>query len=283
MSNRAHMRMAPVVTPAPAVEKIEVEQPTVHNVIGTKDIVWSSFNDLCENFSHQFAFGNLSNVETPIDASKKTTVINGEEVKRIPHLDDFAEMMRREDAENHTRLERYASPLSPVSGMNWFTASVLGVMIENGRIGIKDSVDGIRELYINRKRTGNPFFRIWGGRMTFLIGVAQWFFLMGLLEVGGYLRKADALPGNGALEVGVLAFFILFFFLYNLIHWRFYKRYSFVMGVTLVDGWKARNMPTPFDVKWYRGRPGVHAVNLSIYTTIIVAATLHFIKVSGWV
>lgn len=53
------------------------------------------------------------------DTSKTTAIIAGKEVKRQPYIDDFAGMMRSEDVDNHTRLERYINPLGPNSGMDW--------------------------------------------------------------------------------------------------------------------------------------------------------------------
>lgn len=270
---RAHMRQPQTL--GPVVERVEVPQPTVENVIGVQDIVWNSYYDLANNFVEQFVTGALPSVDATIDTAKTSAIVAGKEVKRMPYLDDFAEMMRREDCDNHTRLERYVNPIGPAGGLDWFKASMLAVMIENGRVGIKETASGIRAVYIDRARAGNIFFRIFGGRMTLIIAVAQWFLFMGLFEVVAS-KKAEHV-----LLVIICSLFVLF--LYNLTHWRFYKRYSFVLGVTLVDGWKARNMPTTFDAQWYRGRPAIHAVNLSLQAAGLIIAVLQFIKVSGWV
>lgn len=283
MGNRAHMRMAPVVTPAPAVEKIEVEQPTVHNVIGTKDIVWNSYYHLRENFIDQASMRAIPEITTPVDTSKTTSIIAGKEVKRMPYLDDFAEMVRRDDCDNHTRLEMYISPIGPTSGLDWFEATMLAVMIENGRIGIKEDMFGNRAVYAYRARTGNPFFRIFGGRTSVLIAIAQWFLFVGIVFfIATFLESAHGSVVGPAAGVMIILSAVSVIFVYNFIHWRFHKRYAFILSRTLVDGWKARNLPHRYDGKWTHARMGAHAISLALSATVVIGISLYIVKGMGW-
>jgi hypothetical protein len=277
--------MAPVVTPAPAVEKIEVEQPTVHNVIGTKDIVWNSYYHLRENFIDQASVRAIPEITTPVDTSKTTSIIAGKEVKRIPILDDFAEMVRRDDCDNHTRLEMYISPIGPTSGLEWFEATMLAVMIENGRIGIKEDMFGNRAVYAYRARTGNPFFRIFGGRTSVLIAIAQWFLFAGIVLLIDAFYKSDighSAIGSTVSANGWLLGLVSVLFAYSFIHWRFHKRYAFILSRTLVDGWKARNLPHRYDGKWVHARMAAHAINLALSASAVIGLALYVIKEAGW-
>lgn len=280
--DRSHMRQQPTVQPV--VEPIQVEQSDVDSVIGVKDIVWNGYREMLPHFIEQFRTGALPwRSEPEPDPSVKTAIIAGREVKRQPYIDDFADMMRREDFDNHTRLERYTNPLGPNGGLDWFVATMLAVMIENGRIGLKKNSFGYRNIYINRARTGNPFFRIFGGRLTLLIAIAQWFFIMGgIFYFRDFFGSYEAINNKDAYSMAGAIICLGLCFIYNFIHWRFYKRYAFVMNKTLVDGWKARNLANDFDGRWSVGRMAVHGVNLGLLTTSLIIAFLLLFKNMGW-
>lgn len=250
------------------------------------DITWNSYYDLQSSFVQQFSTGTLPSASVPQhDSNKKTAIISGKEVKRMPLIDDFADMMRVEDKDNHKRLERYVNPLGTSGGLDWFLATLLAVMIKNGRVGVKETVLGNQAVYIARARTGNPLFRIFGGRLTLLIAVAQWFLLGGIAWFVGSLDASRSYSDYDQKTYSFLlaAFFFGILFFYNIVHWRFYKRYSFVLGRTLIDGWKARSAPTLMDMRWSAGRPAIHAVNLSLFTTSIIVILLFLIKHVGWI
>lgn len=277
---RAHMRQPQTL--GPVVERIEVPQPTVENVIGVQDIVWNSYYHLREHYINQASMGACPTVSVPVDTSKKTSFIAGKEVKRMPHLDDFAEKVRRDDCDNHTRLEMYVSPIGPTSGMEWFEATMLAAMIENGRIGIKEDMFGSRAVYAYRARTGNPFFRIFGGRLSVLIAIAQWFLVvMTVFWVAGG-ERGDSLSSQVLAAAPILSV-VAVSFVYNFIHWRYHKRYAFILSRTAVDGWKVRNRPHRYDGKWVHARMGAHAINLAVWATVLIGSSLYAVKGLGWV
>lgn len=283
LASRAHMRQQPTVQPV--VERIQVEQPTVANVIGVQDIVWDSYYDLKDHFVQQFQTGSLPTVSEPdSDPSNTTAIIAGKEVNRQPYIDDFADMMRREDCDNHTRLERYINPIGPAGGLDWFKAAMLAAMIESGRIGVKEDVFGNRAVYAYRARTGNPFFRIFGGRVSVLIAVAQWILAIGVIFAIDDIRKVlfGETAQNPAVGFAIILSVVVVLFVYNLVHWRFHKRYAFILNSTLVDGWKARNAPSANDNKWACGRMAAHAINLAICTTAVSGFSLYLAKSLGW-
>lgn len=286
LASRAHMRQQPEVKPVakveavmePKVERVETVRESAYESVGVKDIVWESYYDLMTHFNSLWASRAIRSVETPLTEDGNIhAIVNGQIVERQPYIDSFAEMMRKEDFDNHTRLERYVNPLGPVGGLNWFKATVLGSMIENGKIGVKETVLGNRGVYMYRARTGNPFFRIWGGRTTLLIAVAQWLIFMAMFESFG-------VAGFGVENSSgwFITIFMFSAYLYNLVHWRFMKRYSFVISTTVVDGWKSRNFHAVEDVRWGLIRPAVYAINLSLLSTFMIVTTLIGLKNIGW-
>ena len=144
-NSRAHM-MRPLESAGQIVIKNNVTQPSEPANTYDQDsgVAWNSYYDLQNSVTNSFLSGQLPNRETPVDTSKKTTMIAGKEVKRMPVLDDFAEMMRKEDVDNHSRVERYENPIGPAGGLDWFKATMLAAMIEHGRIGIKELGNGVR-------------------------------------------------------------------------------------------------------------------------------------------
>lgn len=274
--DRSHMRPAQVL--GPVVERVKVEQPTVENVVGGGDIIWNSYYHLRENFISQSAVGALPVVSAPVDTTKKTFIVAGKEVKRMPHLDDFAEMVRSRDYESHTRLDAHINPLGPTSLLDWFEATMLAVMIENGRIGIKEDMFGNRAVYAYRARAGNPFFRIFGGRTAVLIAIAQWFVVAMALWGGVISYEAGQVWFGSTVILGS----VVMCFVYSFIHWRFHKRYAFILSRTVVDGWKTRNMGHRYDGKWVHARMAAHAINLAVWATVLVGSSLYAVKGLGW-
>lgn len=281
LASRAHMRQQPEVKAVakteaviePKVERLETERVSACDAIGVKDIVWDSYPDFINTFGLQNQMRALPWLDEPApDTSKKHAVINMRVVDRHPFIDDFADMMRNEDFDNHTRLENYRTPINPNAAIDWFAASALATMIENGRIGLKVGATGIRELYINRARTGNIFFRVWGGRVTFLILLAQLFIV-------------DAIFKEFSLDAA-LTYANIFCFIsacYHLVHWRFYKRYSFAIGNVLVDGEKARKAPNITDVRFAISRVAIHPIGFSIFTSFFFYNSIRQLAYLGWV
>jgi hypothetical protein len=287
--DRSHMRgeePKPVKVEVPRVKKVQRQRESANyasDVIGVNDIVWDSFSDFQGSWAGQSSMGALSSAPEPHSvAGNDTAVIAGKTVKRMPPIDDFADMMRVEDKENHKKLERYTNPLGLVGALDWFRATLLAVMIENGRVGIKDSLFGYRAVYMYRSMTGNPFFRIFGGRMTLLIAAAQWLLIwLGPVVFDEIFYKLEIEPSVGLLYL-FMASLIGVLYVYNLIHWRFAKRYSFVIGRTVVDGWKARAFPSATDVRWACGRTAIYAVNLSACTCWLLVSVVLFLGEVGW-
>lgn len=279
---RAHM-MRPLES-AGGIIKEKVEQPMIENVMGLGEVVWDTYYDFRANFVDQFQVGNLPRRDTPVDSAKTTSVIAGKEVKRMPVLDDFAEMMRKEDVDSHTRLESYVNPIGPAGGLDWFQGGLLATMIDNGRIGIKSDAFGNRAVYAYRSRTGNPFFRIWGGRTTLFIAILQWCILHYVVKAGALLGLSVSDYGFASARSGdwMVMLVALLIFSYNFIHWRFHKRYAFITNYTLVDGWKGRSFPAAGDNKWAKGRMAIHAINLSLISTYIVVTSLYSFSNLGW-
>lgn len=122
---------------------MQVDRLTAANVIGVQEIVWDSYYDMLGHFVQQWQTGGLPTVREPApDASKTTAIIAGKEVKRQPYIDDFADMMRSEDVDNHTRLERYINPLGPNSGMVYTTFILYGIPILTF-VGVLTEVTGL--------------------------------------------------------------------------------------------------------------------------------------------
>lgn len=280
LASRAHMRQQPVVKAMakseavmePKVERVETERESAYESVGVKDIVWESYPDFINTFGLQSQMGALRAVVEPApDTSNKHAVINMRIVDRQPFIDDFADMMRKEDFDNHTRLEQYQTPINPCARVDWFVASMLATMIDNGRIGLKVGATGIRELYIGRARTGNIFFRVWGGRVTFLILLAQLFVFNELFKFGRF--------DTGLLLANIFCFVVA---IYHLVHWRFYKRYSFAIGNILVDGEKARKAPNLTDIKLAISRVAIHPIGFSMFVSIFFYNTIRQLSYIGW-
>ncbi len=289
LASRAHMRQQPEVKPVakveaimePKVERVETVRESAYESVGVKDIAWDSYYDFINAFSLQSQMGALRCITEPApDASKTHTVINMRVVERQPYIDDFADMMRNEDFDNHTRLEQYQSPVNPSSRIDWFAATMLATMIENGRIGLKVGATGNREIYINRARTGNIFFRVWGGRTTLLIAIAQWFLLDQVWDAAMTQVSTQQHYDVYMNLVGVV--FCAVAVAYHSIHWRFYKRYSFPFANLLIDGVKSRTAPNSTDVSWAVGRVAVHAINLACFSGLLVYLGVGFLKNVGW-
>lgn len=262
--SRAHMQ-------GPVVELADKsERKSASETVEGQEIVWQSYRDLDAHFIALYRNGGLPFLAEPqVNKEKKTAIVNGKEVKRQPYVDDFADMMRVENKDNHQRLERYVNPLGPAGGLDWFRATALAVMIENGRVGLKKSMSGKRAVYISRSRTGNPFFRVWSGRATLLIFLAQIGLLFGYLW---YVRPDDV---YSVAPIGVA---ITVFYLYNLIHWRFHKRYAFVLGGTLIEGFTSGST----DPWWAMGRLAVHAVSVAVSTAAFFSGAILAAKYFGW-
>ena len=252
LASRAHMRQ-------PVVELADkTERKTASETIGESEIVWQSYHDLDGHMISQHRTGGLPHLAEPLaNKEKKTAIIRGREVKRQPYIDDFADMMREEDKTNHQRLERYVNPLGVAGGLNWFKATMLAVMIERGKVGLKETASGDRKVYMYRERTGNPFFRILSGRATLILALLQWAYIMAAFEF---------MPSGLATSVTVTAGIVVFYF-YNLFHWRFHKRYAFVMGSTII-GSKGTAVSMA-DSHWATGRIAVFAICLAFLTATL--------------
>ena len=244
------------------------------------DIVWHSYYHLRSKFAESFTTGSLPELRASVDTQKKTTLISGREVPRMQHLDDFSEMVRREDADSHVKLDAYVSPIAPSCRMDWLKAVALATMIDNGRIGIKEKSSGYRAVYAYRSRTGNPFFRIFGGRTSIIIAVLQWFLFMGIFVLGIDLADSYGVDSFFWGMVGLTAV-LGFFFLYNIIHWKFHKRYAFILNYMIVDGWKDRNMPSASDSKWATGRMAGHAINAAGFLSGMIITVFLAVKDAG--
>ena len=265
-TNRAHMRQ-------PVIELVDKsERKTASETIGESgsDIIWQSYHDLDRHMIAQHRTGGLPHLAEPrVNKEKKTAIIRGKEVKRQPYIDDFADMMREEDKTNHQRLERYVNPLGVAGGLNWFKATMLAVMIEHGKVGLKETASGDRKVYMYRERTGNPFFRILSGRATLILALLQWAYIMAAFEY---------MPSGLATSVTVTAGIVVFYF-YNLFHWRFHKRYAFVMGSTII-GSKGTAVSMA-DSHWATGRIAVFAICLAFLTAALFGFGIYHLGGKG--
>ncbi len=131
---------------------------------------------------------------------------------------------------------------------------------------------------------GIHFFRIFGGRTSVLIAIAQWFLFVGIVLLYSYfsLRALMALLLGLLLGVMIILSAVSVIFVYNFIHWRFHKRYAFILSRTTVDGWKARNLPHRYDGKWTHARMGAHAISLALSATVVIGISLYIVKGMGW-
>lgn len=244
------------------------------NVTAMNECVWDSYHDFNKQFVGLHITDNLPILpDTKTDTTKKTAFIAGREVKRQPIIDDFMDRIKEDDEDNHLRMERYPNPIGRFGGLHWFRATMLAAMIEAGKIGVKTVRDSTA-VYMYRARTGNPFFRIHGGRTTLIFAVIQWYLAFGIfVGLGGVLDISE----------DALAFFAVApFFAYNLIHWRFHKRYAYVLSSTIVDGLKARYLISGIDSLWASARLAIIAINLSFFTSLFIFFGGNYLKQVGF-